>query len=148
MKDNSEQTKFMFKFHGKTELVQYLSELSGLGILVKSEINPNRKINISGKRTDCSIEIPGEDGNTCRIRSICCLLDGQSLLADSGNNRLKLLDQNYRLVSHCPMPPVIHDICHVDSYQLAAAHSYKDMQMFTVGTGKLVMGMNYQLTHS
>ncbi|KAH3848009.1 hypothetical protein DPMN_090345 [Dreissena polymorpha] len=64
---------------------------------------------------------------------------------------LKTTDQNYRLVSHCPVPPIIHDICHVDSHQVAAVHSSKYMQkiqILTVGTGKLVKGMDHQLIHS
>ncbi|KAH3749771.1 hypothetical protein DPMN_184284 [Dreissena polymorpha] len=53
------------------------------------------------------------DSDECRISVICCLPDEQILVADLNNKKVKLLDQQYQMVSHCSVTTKPWDMCQI-----------------------------------
>ncbi|XP_052274118.1 uncharacterized protein LOC127874043 [Dreissena polymorpha] len=100
-----------------------------------------------------NVRIPS-DSYSCDITGICALPDGQILVADNYNKRVKLLDQQYQVVSHWV---VVVDaspqaICLITPSEVAVAvndhdSNIQEVQFITVNQGKLVSGRKFQLQH-
>ncbi|KAH3870310.1 hypothetical protein DPMN_033492 [Dreissena polymorpha] len=90
------------------------------------------------------------DSNTCRINAICALPDGQVLVADYDNKRLKLLSQQCQVVSHWDVNAWPQAICLITPSEVAVAVNTSNMyevQFITVNQGKLVPVRKFQLQH-
>ncbi|KAH3896410.1 hypothetical protein DPMN_020587 [Dreissena polymorpha] len=98
-----------------------------------------------------NVRIPS-DSYECSIAGICVLTDGQVLVADLKNKRIKLLNQQYQVVNHWDVTAGPWDICLITSSEVAVAvndHDSKihEVQFITVNQGKLVSGRKFQLQH-
>ncbi|KAH3881893.1 hypothetical protein DPMN_005820 [Dreissena polymorpha] len=98
-----------------------------------------------------NVRIPS-DSYECSIEGICVLTDGQVLVADLKNKRIKLLNQQYQVVNHWDVTAGPWDICLITSSEVAVAvndHDSKihEVQFITVNQGKLVSGRKFQLQH-
>ncbi|KAH3883599.1 hypothetical protein DPMN_007559 [Dreissena polymorpha] len=98
-----------------------------------------------------NVRIPS-DSVTCDISGICVLPDGQVLVADFDNKRVKLLSQQYQVVSHWDVNAYPRAICLITPNEVAVAvndHNSKihEVQFITVNQGKLVSGRKFQLQH-
>ncbi|KAH3708314.1 E3 ubiquitin-protein ligase TRIM33-like [Dreissena polymorpha] len=108
LKKKSLQAKVSITFQPNNEIIQYLSTLSDLGKIEHStqtlmiQEDPNKVITVQGK-SEQNVRI-SSDSEVCRVRAICVLPEGQVLIADNGNKTIKLLDQQYQVVSHCSVP--------------------------------------------
>ncbi|XP_052260516.1 uncharacterized protein LOC127864681 isoform X2 [Dreissena polymorpha] len=92
------------------------------------------------------------DSVTCDISGICVLPDGQVLVADFDNKRVKLLSQQYQVVSHWDVNAYPRAICLITPNEVAVAVNDYDskiheVQFITVNQGKLVSGRKFQLQH-
>ncbi|KAH3879058.1 hypothetical protein DPMN_002959 [Dreissena polymorpha] len=90
------------------------------------------------------------DSNTCWIPAICALPDGQVLVADFNNNKVKLLNQQYQVVSHWDVNAKPFGICLITPCEVAVAvnnGNIHEVQFITVNQGKLVSGRKFQLQH-
>ncbi|KAH3898595.1 hypothetical protein DPMN_022832 [Dreissena polymorpha] len=92
------------------------------------------------------------DSVTCDISGICVLPDGQVLVADIDNKRVKPLSQQYQVVSHWDVNAYPRAICLITPSEVAVAvndHDSKihEVQFITVNQGKLVSGRKFQLQH-
>ncbi|KAH3737375.1 hypothetical protein DPMN_043958 [Dreissena polymorpha] len=72
------------------------------------------------KKFEYNMQLPN-DSHACRIKAICALQDGQVLIADFSNNKVKLLNQKYQLVSHWNANACPHSICQITSSEVAVA---------------------------
>ncbi|KAH3878488.1 hypothetical protein DPMN_002384 [Dreissena polymorpha] len=130
LKKNSLQAKVSITFQPNNEIIQYLSTLSGLGEIEHSthtlvvQGDPNKVITVQGK-SEQNVRI-SSDLEECRICDIWVLPEGQVLIADSRNNTIKLLDQQYQVVSHCSVTTYPHDLCNITSSEVAVAVNVKD----------------------
>ncbi|XP_052258438.1 uncharacterized protein LOC127863115 isoform X2 [Dreissena polymorpha] len=103
-KKNFAQLKFSITFQPNNEIMQYLSQLSGLG-----KIEHNAQSLTAVGNADQIISIDGmseydvcvQREKRCSIRAICVLPSGQVLVVDEYNKQVKLLNQQYQVVSHC-----------------------------------------------
>ncbi|XP_052260006.1 uncharacterized protein LOC127864388 [Dreissena polymorpha] len=98
-----------------------------------------------------NVRIPS-DSYKCSIAGICVLTDGQVLVADWKNKRIKLLNQQYQVVNHWDVTAGPWDICLITSSEVAVAVNDHDsriheVQFITVNQGKLVSGRKFQLQH-
>ncbi|XP_052241788.1 uncharacterized protein LOC127851875 isoform X2 [Dreissena polymorpha] len=105
------------------------------------------------RKYEYNVRIPS-DSFTCDISGICVLPDGQVLVADSYNERVKLLNQQYQVVSHWNMKSSPVDICLITPSEVAVAvntinthENIHEVQFITVNQGKLVPGRKFQLQH-
>ncbi|KAH3895215.1 hypothetical protein DPMN_019375, partial [Dreissena polymorpha] len=96
-----------------------------------------------------NVRIPS-DKDVCWITGICVLTDGQVLIVDSKNQKVKLLNQQYQVVSHWDVNARPVDICLITPSEVAAAvdtFNKHEVQFITVNQGKLVPGRKFQLQH-
>ncbi|KAH3805601.1 hypothetical protein DPMN_133906 [Dreissena polymorpha] len=91
------------------------------------------------------------DSYPCSIIGICVLTDGQVLVADRDNKRVKLLSQQYKVVSHWDVNAEPQDICQITPSEVAVLavniSNIHGVQFITVNQGKLVPGRKFQLQH-
>ncbi|KAH3799571.1 hypothetical protein DPMN_153182 [Dreissena polymorpha] len=64
--------------------------------------NPDQAIIVTGA-TPVSVRIPSDSSTSYIIYGICGLFNGQILVTDCNNKRLKLLDLRLKVVSACDM---------------------------------------------
>ncbi|XP_052225159.1 uncharacterized protein LOC127840789 [Dreissena polymorpha] len=99
--------------------------------------------------TKHNVRIPSDSGE-CFITGICVLPDGQVLIVDSKNQKVKLLNQQYQVVSHWDVNARPVDICLITPSEVAVAvntSKIHEVQFITVNQGKLVPGRKFQLQH-
>ncbi|KAH3879813.1 hypothetical protein DPMN_003720 [Dreissena polymorpha] len=104
---------------------------------------------VQGK-SEHNVRIPG-DSYPCHIFGICVLPDGQVLVADRDNKRVKLLSQQYQVVSHWDVNAYPRAICLITPSEVAVAVddiNIHEVQFITVNQGKLVPGRKFQLQHT
>ncbi|KAH3737564.1 uncharacterized protein LOC127850679 isoform X1 [Dreissena polymorpha] len=99
--------------------------------------------------TKHNVRIPSDKG-VCYISGICVLPDGQVLVVDWNNQNVKLLNQQYQVVSHWDVNAGPLDICLITPSEVAVAvntSNIHEVQFITVNQGKLVSGRKFQLQH-
>ncbi|KAH3878228.1 uncharacterized protein LOC127874053 [Dreissena polymorpha] len=101
--------------------------------------------------TKHNVRIPS-DKVVCIMRGICVLPDGQVLVVDWNNENVKLLNQQYQVVSHWDVNAEPVDICLITPSEVAVAVNDHDsqiheVQFITVNQEKLVPGRKFQLQH-
>ncbi|KAH3703922.1 uncharacterized protein LOC127860877 isoform X3 [Dreissena polymorpha] len=100
--------------------------------------------------TEHNVRIPS-DSYECSITGICVLTDGQVLVADRGNNRVKLLNQQYQVVSHCDVTEYVEDMCQITPSEVAVAldddSNTHNVQFITVSQSQLTLGRKLELHH-
>ncbi|KAH3895297.1 hypothetical protein DPMN_019458 [Dreissena polymorpha] len=107
-----------------------------------------KAFNVQGKSKH-NVRIPS-DSDSCGISGICVLPDGQVLVADFNNKRVKLLSQQYQVVSHWNVRANPRGICLITPSEVAVAvntRNIHEVQFITVNQGKLVPGRKFQLQH-
>ncbi|XP_053398512.1 uncharacterized protein LOC128556840 [Mercenaria mercenaria] len=62
-----------------------------------------------------------KDKSTCDIYGCCVLPNGDILIVDNSNKRLKKLNQNFQVVSHISMSDKPWDVCNVENNEAAVA---------------------------
>ncbi|XP_052259879.1 uncharacterized protein LOC127864229 [Dreissena polymorpha] len=85
------------------------------------------------------------DSRTCSITAVCALPDGQVLVADWWNYKVKLLNQQYQVVSHWGVNARPWDMCLITPSEAAVALGDHGVQFITVTQSKLVPGRRLQL---
>ncbi|XP_052260787.1 uncharacterized protein LOC127864936 isoform X2 [Dreissena polymorpha] len=87
------------------------------------------------------------DSDICWINAVCALPDGQVLVADWQNDKVKLLNQQYQVVSHWGVNAKPWDMCLITPSEAAVALRDHGVQFITVTQSKLVPGRRLQLQH-
>ncbi|XP_052237683.1 uncharacterized protein LOC127848996 [Dreissena polymorpha] len=105
--ENFVQLKSSIIFKPNREIVHYLSKLSGIGMIELCTVT-DLKIKINGK-SEYDVLLKKE--SKCSIRGIYVLPSGQVLVVDTDNHCVKLLNQQYQMVSHCSVPGEPTCIC-------------------------------------
>ncbi|KAH3737435.1 hypothetical protein DPMN_044028 [Dreissena polymorpha] len=93
-----------------------------------------------------NVRIPS-DSDLCDITGMCALPDGRVLVADFYNNKVKLLNQQYQVVSHCGVTAMPWDICQITPSEVAVAFN-NEVQFITVSQSQLAKGRKLELPHS
>ncbi|KAH3721250.1 hypothetical protein DPMN_064169 [Dreissena polymorpha] len=99
-----------------------------------------------------NVRIPS-DSYECSITGICVLTDEQVLVADRGNKRFKLLNQQYQVVSHWDVARVyVRDMCQITPSEVAVAldktpSNTHNVQFITVTQSQLTLGRKLELQH-
>ncbi|XP_052234465.1 uncharacterized protein LOC127847013 isoform X5 [Dreissena polymorpha] len=156
LKGNSLQAKVAISFQPNHEIIQYLSKLSGLGQIERStqtlmgQGNPNKVITVQGK-FEHNVKI-SSDKEVCYICAICVLPEGQVLVVDNNNANIKLLDQQYQVVSHWSATGNPAGMCEITPSEVAVTLNGPDtniheVQFITVNNRQLVMGKKLPLQH-
>ncbi|XP_052213579.1 uncharacterized protein LOC127832260 [Dreissena polymorpha] len=93
-----------------------------------------------------NVRIPS-DSDSCDITGICALPDGQVLVVNNHNKRVKLLNQRYQVVSHWDVTAWLLDMCQITPSEVAVAMN-NEVQFITVSQSQLTKGRKLELQHS
>ncbi|KAH3754149.1 hypothetical protein DPMN_188811 [Dreissena polymorpha] len=154
LKKNSLQVKVSITFQSNNDIVQYLSNLSGLGRIEHStqivmvQEDPDKVLNVQGKSVH-NVKI-SSDPFECRITAVCVLPDKQILVADNDNRKIKLLDQQYQVVSHWSANAFTVDMCQITPSEVAVIvdeGNIHEVQLITVNNRQLMAERRLQLQH-
>ncbi|KAH3696310.1 hypothetical protein DPMN_083773 [Dreissena polymorpha] len=123
-----------------TEIERFLSKLSGLGNI----LHINRIITVG---TNKVLLYPKRQHN---IQDIFEFPNGHTIIAETRDKQLKLLDQTYQELSQCNLSAFPMQMCQVSENEVAAAvderYGYK-VQFISESKGKLVKGRTIELSH-
>ncbi|KAH3709019.1 hypothetical protein DPMN_068479 [Dreissena polymorpha] len=109
---------------------------------------PNYVFTACGK-SEHNVRIPS-DSHTCWVRAICVLPNGQVLVADYYNKKVKLLNQQNQVMSHCVMSAGPKAICQITPNEVAVAvddNTTHEVQFIKVDQSQFVRGRKFQLQH-
>ncbi|KAH3897631.1 hypothetical protein DPMN_021824 [Dreissena polymorpha] len=113
------------------------------------ENSPNHVFTVNGKSVH-NVKMPS-DSHTCWIAAICALKDGQVLVADQQNYKVKLLNRQYQVVSHWDVVARPRDMCLITPSEVAVAVDDRvnthEVQFITVNQSQLTPGRKFQLQH-
>ncbi|XP_052781191.1 uncharacterized protein LOC128217828 [Mya arenaria] len=91
------------------------------------------------------------DRCNCDIEGICGLPGGEVVITDGTNKKVKLLDQEYRVVDHCDVPKYPLDVCHIGGNEVAVCVNNNDdrceLHFINITKGKLVTTRKLSFTH-
>ncbi|KAH3825580.1 hypothetical protein DPMN_127460 [Dreissena polymorpha] len=152
--------QFYISFQPNSEIVQYLTTLLGLGMIEHStqiermmvqNKDPNKVITVQGK-SEHNVKISG-DSWECDITAILFLPAKQILVANYMNKKVKHLDQQYQVVSHCSVTSYPLALCDITPSEVAVtvndpAKNIHEVQFITVNNRQLVIGRKLQLQHA
>ncbi|KAH3706355.1 hypothetical protein DPMN_065741 [Dreissena polymorpha] len=128
-----------------TDIEQYLYKLSSLVRVLWH----NHVFTAQGK-SEHTVAIPS-DNATCTITAICVLPGGQVLVADWSNNKVKLLSDQYQVVSHWDMTAEPWSMCLITLSEVAVAvdneRNTHEVQFITVTQSQLALSRKFQLQH-
>ncbi|KAH3702827.1 uncharacterized protein LOC127860666 [Dreissena polymorpha] len=152
-KKNLSQKESSITFQPNNEIVQYLSSLSGLGMIEHSSQpltvrgNPDQVIRIDGK-SEYDVRLRGDSSkeSKCCIRDICVLPSGQILIADSENQKIKLLNQQFQVVSHCNLSDQPRDMCQITPSEVGVTYG-SNIHFIKVNNSQLWKVRKLQVRH-
>ncbi|XP_052258276.1 uncharacterized protein LOC127862997 isoform X1 [Dreissena polymorpha] len=114
-------------------------------IFIKENFS-NKVFTVNGKSVH-NVKMPS-DSCTCHITEVCALPNGQVLVADYYNKRVKLLNQQYQVVSHLYVEDgLIQDMCLITPTEFAVAVN-DEVQFITISQSQLAKGRKLKLQHS
>ncbi|KAH3702470.1 uncharacterized protein LOC127861184 [Dreissena polymorpha] len=149
-KDNFAQLKSSITFQPNSEIMQYLSKLSGLGKIqhnaqtLTAVGNADQIISIDRKSEYDVCEKKGDP--TCNINDICVLPSGQVLVIDYSNNKVKLLNKQYQVVSHCSVSDRNVAICLITPSEVGVTVG-DEVQFIKVNNSRLVKDRKLKFRH-
>ncbi|KAH3882166.1 hypothetical protein DPMN_006097 [Dreissena polymorpha] len=134
------------KVLGKPELSfiaskKCLENIQQTDIFIKENFS-NKVFTVNGKSVH-NVKMPS-DSCTCWIKAVCALPDGQVLVADLSNYKVKLLNQQYRVVSHLDVKPL--DMCLITPTEVAVCMQ-DEVQFITVSQSQLAKSRKLELQH-
>ncbi|XP_052815204.1 uncharacterized protein LOC128242173 [Mya arenaria] len=93
-----------------------------------------------------------QDTDTCNIYGITELPSGEIILVDNRNNRLKILNREYKVIAQYDFPQQPVDICHVTGNQVAVAVDCvnpvrHEVHFLTVKAGTIKMTRKFSVDH-
>ncbi|KAH3742103.1 hypothetical protein DPMN_048837 [Dreissena polymorpha] len=143
------------KVLGKPELSfiarkKCLENIQQIDIFIKKNFS-NKVFTMNGKSVH-NVKMPS-DSRTCWITAVCALPNGQVLVADIDNNKVKLLNQQYRGVSHLDVRDKPLDMCLITPTEVAVtvsntASNIHGVQFITVSQSQLSKGRRLKLQHT
>ncbi|XP_052818068.1 uncharacterized protein LOC128244092 [Mya arenaria] len=157
-------------FQSDTRVTQLLSDMHSLGKILgnsesptghqKSDKKSSKQIrplhDISGvftvkNKSTFKVKIK-PDKHTCENMGITELPSGEIILVDNSNNRVKVLNMKYKVITQCDVTPRPQDICHVTGNQVAVAVNCvgpvrHEVHFLTVSAGKIKMTMRFSVDH-
>ncbi|KAH3824551.1 hypothetical protein DPMN_126388 [Dreissena polymorpha] len=136
---NFVKVKPSINFQPYSDIVQYLSKFSGLVRIDQGD--PDQIIRID-KKSEYDGNMISDD---CVIRDFCVLPSGQVLVADM--NKVKLLNQQFKLVSHCSLSNAPLSICQITPSEVGVTVG-KEVQFIKVNKSQLVIDRKLRLEHS
>ncbi|KAH3716735.1 hypothetical protein DPMN_059464 [Dreissena polymorpha] len=148
--ENSVQVERSPTFQTNSDVQKYLSNLSGLGKILLStkalSLLSDQAFTVQGNY-EYDVSVLGDSKKGSSIRAICALSDNQVLVADHHNKRVKLLNNQYKVVGHCDLNASPNSICQITPSEVAVSvgeDNSHGVQFVSVKGGQLVKDWKLQ----
>ncbi|KAH3791879.1 uncharacterized protein LOC127837297 isoform X2 [Dreissena polymorpha] len=152
LKENHVKVQSSIIFKANINIEQYLSQQASLRSIVDSMkslsvvMNPVKVLAVK-RKSKYNVKI-SKDSMQSHIRGICSLPGGQVIvLYHNNNNRVKMLDKNFNVSSHCDVSGAQWDICLITASEVAVTLDDAGVQFMSVSNMQLVNGRKLQLPH-
>ncbi|XP_052235312.1 uncharacterized protein LOC127847442 isoform X2 [Dreissena polymorpha] len=152
LKENRVNVQSSMIFKANTDIEQYLSKHSSLGRILDSmqsltlKMNPDQVLTVK-RRLEYTVSIPSDTSQSFSIFGICIMPSDQVIFTDYHNKKVKLLNQQYNVSSHCDVSGGPWDICQITSSEVAVTLN-TDVQFISINNGNLVCGRKISLQHA
>ncbi|KAH3895264.1 hypothetical protein DPMN_019425 [Dreissena polymorpha] len=120
-----------------------LENIQQSDIFIKENFS-NHVFTVNGQSVH-NVSMPS-DSYECRITAVCALPNGQVLVADRSNKKVKLLSQQYHVVSHLDVRDEPLDMCLITPTEVAVA-VHDEVQFITVSQSQLAKSRKLKLQH-
>lgn len=121
--------KIKLYYKNNHSIANYLSNLPSFGnVREQKRQYGNLKSRLKYEiRSDCDTE-------QCNIWGTCTVGNGNILLADNANNKLKLLDKaSYKMIATCMLPASPRSLCRINDSEVAVSLSNKSIHFISTG---------------
>ncbi|XP_052213771.1 uncharacterized protein LOC127832373 isoform X2 [Dreissena polymorpha] len=142
MNDNNCTIEHVIKLVPNASIEQFLTKQSTLGVL----IHPNTAIFVKGK-TEYDVSIFDDSSNPCDIECIVQVSNGHFVVGDCKHNSIKLLDQHFKVKSHCAVSDGPRDMCQITSSEVAVGFYTGEVQFISLNKERLAKDRAMQLQH-
>jgi len=93
-----------------------------------------------------------DDVEICYITGCCQLPDGQFVLVDCSNSRVKLVNDKFNVISYVNVPNFAQDVCCLTDLEVAVTinnsrENVHEIQFISVNNKRLHLGRKFTLTH-
>ncbi|XP_060572703.1 uncharacterized protein LOC132730737 isoform X3 [Ruditapes philippinarum] len=119
----------------------------------KSCVEQKRQLNLKSTQGSYNVSInntlinrDSNDKSKCHIFSMCMLPNGEVLLADSGNKRLKKLNSSYKVISYCDVTAIPLSVCYIGNDTAVA--SLGDAIQYVNVSGNITRRQLVELNHN
>lgn len=136
-----QKTKLFFRTD--SSITSFLSRLTLLGKFSDQKalfgnVKEHHKFDIS----------VADDKDQCNIWGSCVLGNGYIILADNGNNKLKVLHPNTnKVIDFCPVPASPRSLCTMGNLEAAVTLANKSV-CFVKMDGHLIMSRSFHMNHN
>ncbi|XP_052781938.1 uncharacterized protein LOC128218326 [Mya arenaria] len=158
LQNMSNVVKYNITFRKHNGIEDYLSSMKSFGDFNQSNVfgvqpiaslNPRDHVFATEGYKEYNVRM-SSDKSSCNIQGMCELPGGEIVILDR-NNKVKLLDQEYRVVDHCDVPKYQHDVCHMGGNEVAVCVDNYDnrheLHFMNIIKGKLVTTRKLSFTH-
>ncbi|KAH3730969.1 uncharacterized protein LOC127853944 [Dreissena polymorpha] len=143
IESNSEKAVYSLIFKADNDIQKLLCQFPRLGWIECSNWG------LTVKETS-EYNMLTADDSTCTIKALCVRHDGMIIVADQANKKIKLLNQQYRIITHCDVSAEPQDVCEISFGEIAVAVDgwfTKEIQFIFELNGQLVNGRKLELQH-
>ncbi|KAH3792537.1 hypothetical protein DPMN_146033 [Dreissena polymorpha] len=113
---------------------------SRVGVVSHRHGDPNKVISVQGK-SQFNVKI-NKDTHNCLINGICEMPNGNLVIADEHNRRVKLLHQAKNVIMHVKLPSQPWSMCNISPNEVAVTvsdcKSLNEIHFLRVDTGKII----------
>lgn len=83
----------------------------------------------------------------CDLTASCALPNGEIILADMNNRRLKKMDKDFKIVDHCDLPGCPRDVCYSKNKDMVAVTLFDSAIQFVDVVGTMTLREKIPLDH-
>ncbi|XP_052804860.1 uncharacterized protein LOC128234593 [Mya arenaria] len=123
----------------KIQIETFLNEMDNLGNTDKVHVYSYHSLKSVYVKIKC-------DKCNCYIDSVCEMLNGDIVIADCNNKRVKLLNSQYQVIDHCDLPGPPQHFCHTVGNEIAVA-ARKEVHFLKVTSGRLQKVRKFSTDH-
>ncbi|KAH3777567.1 hypothetical protein DPMN_179014 [Dreissena polymorpha] len=156
LKQKSHNVELSIVYLANTDIEQYVCKQSGLGRIVQTpnalavQRNPNHVFTVKTKN-EYNVKIPSDSCQQSYIRAICVISYNKIIIADLNAKRVKLLDEQYNMISHCDLPIYEGGMCLISETEVAVTvivtGNKHAIQFITESNDQLVAGRRFEVQH-
>jgi len=155
LQDISKADEYKLSFQPNKVITEILSSLEMLGEVIcdggEKPLPSSDHVFEVEKHAVYNVKV-AEDTSICNISGMCCLSTGEFLLSDNYNMKIKLLNNNCKVISSCGVLEYPHDVCLIGERDAAVAvnessKNRHEIHFFQVRSGMLLKTKSIKLQH-